>query len=112
MVSKFCSRSHGHPPSGLRRAAMISSRREMSRDGAIGGRLDNVELQSFITERRHYVTDEFSFGQSGGPESEAGVDVRPAIAADQLRVSAIRIRYIMELSRLSERLDFGQIVGN
>src|SRR5262249_11209892 len=33
MVEKFCSRSHGQPVFGVRRAAMMSSRREMSRAG-------------------------------------------------------------------------------
>src|SRR6185312_618569 len=33
MVAKFCSRSHGHPVCGVRRACMISIRREISRDG-------------------------------------------------------------------------------
>ena len=33
MVRKFCSRSHGQPLPGVRRAAMISIRREMSREG-------------------------------------------------------------------------------
>src|SRR5215831_2725501 len=33
MVAKFCSRSHGQPLPGVRSAAMISSSREISRDG-------------------------------------------------------------------------------
>src|SRR5690348_10658268 len=33
MVSKVCSRSHGQPEPGVRKAAMISMRRAMSRDG-------------------------------------------------------------------------------
>src|SRR5882762_5489843 len=37
MVAKFCSRSQGQPVPGVRSAAMISSRREMSREGRIGG---------------------------------------------------------------------------
>src|SRR6266446_4917071 len=35
MVEKFCSRSHGHPLPGVRSIAMISSKREISRDGVI-----------------------------------------------------------------------------
>src|SRR5262249_48720340 len=30
MVAKFCSRSHGHPPSGLRSRAMMASSSSMS----------------------------------------------------------------------------------
>src|SRR5258708_23279685 len=36
MVEKFCSRSHGHPLPGVRSIAMISSKREISREGVIG----------------------------------------------------------------------------
>jgi hypothetical protein len=35
MVEKFCSRSHGHPLPGVRSIAMISSKREISREGVI-----------------------------------------------------------------------------
>src|SRR6187200_2201101 len=35
MVEKSCRRSQGQPVSGVRRAAMISRRREISRDGVI-----------------------------------------------------------------------------
>ena len=35
MVAKFCSRSHGQPLPGVRSAAMISSRREISREGVM-----------------------------------------------------------------------------
>src|SRR5579883_2524254 len=35
MVEKSCSRSHGHPEPGVRKAAMISSRRSMSREGVM-----------------------------------------------------------------------------
>src|SRR5690242_14760381 len=35
MVAKFCSRSQGHPVFGVRSAAMISRRRERSREGVI-----------------------------------------------------------------------------
>src|SRR3954469_10088536 len=37
MVAKFCSRSQGQPVTGVRSAAMISIRREMSREGVIAG---------------------------------------------------------------------------
>src|SRR5690606_12895886 len=36
MEAKSCSRSQGQPPTGLRRAAMISIRRAISRDGCMG----------------------------------------------------------------------------
>src|ERR1019366_9352563 len=42
MVAKFCSRSHGEPEPGVRSAAMISRRREISRDGVIEGPIVNV----------------------------------------------------------------------
>src|SRR5579862_7060752 len=35
MVAKFCSRSHGQPVLGVRNAAMITSRRPISREGVI-----------------------------------------------------------------------------
>ena len=35
MVAKFCSRSHGQPLPGVRSAVMISSRREISREGVM-----------------------------------------------------------------------------
>src|SRR6266567_5401836 len=35
MVEKFCSRSHGQPLPGVRSIAMISSKREISREGVI-----------------------------------------------------------------------------
>src|SRR5580704_12628035 len=35
MVAKFCSRSHGQPVLGVRNAAMIASRRPISREGVI-----------------------------------------------------------------------------
>src|SRR5580700_4044790 len=35
MVAKFCSRSHGQPVFGVRSAAMIASRRPISREGVI-----------------------------------------------------------------------------
>src|SRR5215471_4416468 len=35
MVVKFCSRSHGHPVSAVRSAAIISIRRPISRDGVM-----------------------------------------------------------------------------
>src|SRR3569833_3575774 len=35
MVAKGCSMSHGQPVTGVRSAAMISIRREMSRDGVM-----------------------------------------------------------------------------
>src|SRR3954454_5336238 len=37
MVAKFCWRSQGQPVTGVRSAAMISIRREMSREGVIAG---------------------------------------------------------------------------
>src|SRR5580693_3404527 len=37
MVAKFCSRSHGQPVFGVRSAAMMASRRSISREGIIGG---------------------------------------------------------------------------
>src|SRR6202451_188387 len=37
MVAKFCSRSHGQPVLGVRNAAMIASRRPISREGVITG---------------------------------------------------------------------------
>src|ERR1700684_1152806 len=44
MVEKFCSRSHGHLVPGVRRAAMISSKRVMSREGV------NVAIAKVLTE--------------------------------------------------------------
>src|SRR5262245_10697698 len=55
MDAKSWSRSHGHPPLGLRRAAMISMRREMSRDGCMTGTSDKVELHDVVGEPRHNV---------------------------------------------------------
>src|ERR1700716_2594217 len=36
IVAKSCSRSHGQPVTGARSAAMISSNREISREGVMG----------------------------------------------------------------------------
>src|SRR4051794_6995352 len=38
MVEKSCCRSHGQPVPGVRSCAMISSRREMSREGVMAHR--------------------------------------------------------------------------
>src|SRR3954453_14193314 len=43
MVEKFCSRSQGHPVTGVRSAAMISSSRAMSREG--------LSLSSVLTQK-------------------------------------------------------------
>src|SRR6266581_9732284 len=37
MVAKFCSRSHGQPVTGVLKRAMISIRREISREGVMKG---------------------------------------------------------------------------
>src|SRR5260370_37514174 len=89
MVEKFCSRSHGHPLPGVRSIAMISRKREISREGVIDHLLQ--EHQALCRKTRAHPSETNrtagSFRRSVGDTiiaSQRGERLREAIQGQKL----------------------------